>query len=165
VLLVLQGSYGLGVLDAGLAATPLAVVVSCGATFSGFAVARFGPRRPMVIGFVAAVVGALVVVIGAVRGDVATIVGGLALTGLISLAMPAMTSVTLTHTPPGHAGLASGTLNTARQLGGAVSVAALGSILGLAPRHGLAVAALVVAVVAAGAIGSTLRATGVDHDR
>jgi MFS transporter, DHA2 family, methylenomycin A resistance protein len=165
VLLVLQGSYGLGVLDAGLAATPLAAVVSCGATFSGFAVARFGPRRPMVIGFVAAVIGALVVVTGAVRGDVATIVGGLALTGLISLAMPAMTSVTLTHTPPGHAGLASGTLNTARQLGGAVSVAALGSILGLAPRHGLAIAALVVAVVAAGAIGSTLRATGVDHDR
>ena len=165
VLLELQDSYGLSVLDAGLAAAPLAVVVSCGATFSGFAVARFGPRRPMVLGFVAAVIGALVVVIGGLRGDVVTIIVGLALTGLISLAMPAMTAVTLAHAPTGRAGLASGTLNTARQLGGAVSVAVLGSILGVAPRHGLAVAALVVAVVGAGAIGSTLEATGVDHDR
>ena len=165
VLLVLQQSYGLGVLDAGLAAAPLAVVVSCGATFSGFAVARFGPRRPMVLGFVAAVLGALLVVLGALRRDVSTIIVGLAVTGLISLAMPAMTAVTLTHAPTGHAGLASGTLNTARQLGGAVSVAVLGSILGVAPRHGLAIAALLIAIVGVGAIGSTLEATGVDHDR
>ena len=42
-----------------------------------------------------------------------------------------MTSVTLAHAPVGHAGVASGTLNTARQLGGAVSVAVLGSMLGV----------------------------------
>jgi DHA2 family methylenomycin A resistance protein-like MFS transporter len=163
VLLELQQSYGLGVLAAGLAAVPLAVVVNCGATFSGFAVARFGPRGPMVIGFIAAITGALVVVVGVLRREVATIIAGLALTGVISLAMPAMTAVTLGHTPTGHAGLAGGTLNTARQLGGAVSVAVLGSILGLVPRHGLAVAALVVAVVGIGAVGSTVKATGVDH--
>jgi DHA2 family methylenomycin A resistance protein-like MFS transporter len=164
VLLALQESYGLGVLTAGLAAAPLALVVGCGATFSGFAVARFGPRRPMVVGFVAAVVGALVITIGALRQDVVTIVVGLGLTGVISLAMPAMTSVALAHAPAGHAGLAGGTLNTARQLGGAVSVAVLGSILGVDSRHGLPVAALVVAVVGVGALGSAVKATGVDHD-
>jgi DHA2 family methylenomycin A resistance protein-like MFS transporter len=164
VLLALQESYGLGVLAAGLAAAPLAVVVSCGATFSGFAVARFGPRRPMVIGFSAAVTGAVVIMIGVLRRDVATIIVGLGLTGVISLAMPAMTSVALAHAPVGHAGVASGTLNTARQLGGAISVAVLGSILGVDPRYGLAIAALVVAVVGVGAIGSAVKATGVDHD-
>lgn len=44
--------------------------------------------------------------------------------------MPAMTAVVVGAAGPGHAGAASGILNAARQSGGALGVALLGSLLG-----------------------------------
>ena len=58
------------------------------------------------------------------------IVAGSLLIGLISLAMPAMTAAVVGAAGPEHAGVASGVLNTARQAGGALGVAVLGSLLG-----------------------------------
>jgi len=52
------------------------------------------------------------------------------LIGLISLAMPAMTAAVVGAAGREHAGVASGVLNTARQAGGALGVAVLGSLLG-----------------------------------
>lgn len=85
---------------------------------------------------------------------------GLAVIGLCSLAMPAMTSVALDAAPEGHAGLAGGSLNTARQVGGAVGVALLGAILNAGgDRGGFATALLVAAVACAASLLSTVKAT------
>jgi len=53
---------------------------------------------------------------------------GSILIGLVSLAMPAMTAVVVGAAGPEHAGVASGVLNAARQSGGALGVALLGSL-------------------------------------
>lgn len=60
----------------------------------------------------------------------AVILAGSLLIGLISLAMPAMTAAVVGAASPEHAGVASGVLNAARQSGGALGVAVLGSLLG-----------------------------------
>jgi DHA2 family methylenomycin A resistance protein-like MFS transporter len=57
-------------------------------------------------------------------------VAGSLLIGLISLAMPAMTAAVVGAAGAEHAGVASGVLNAARQSGGALGVAVLGSLLG-----------------------------------
>jgi DHA2 family methylenomycin A resistance protein-like MFS transporter len=57
--------------------------------------------------------------------------------GLCSLAMPAMTSVAVGAVGAERSGVASGVLNAARQSGGALGVAVLGSLLAAgAPRPG-----------------------------
>ena len=60
---------------------------------------------------------------------------GSVLLGLVALAMPAMTAAVVGAAGPEHAGVASGILNTARQSGGALGVALLGSLLGQGPGH------------------------------
>jgi len=57
------------------------------------------------------------------------LVGGTVILGMCSLAMPAMTAVVVGSAGREHAGVASGVLNTARQAGGALGVALLGSLL------------------------------------
>jgi len=156
VSLLLQGTFGYSALAGGLAVLPMALVVSVGATSSGFLAAAIGPRRPMVIGFCCAAIGSLVMVWGGLARSPALVIVGLAGVGLCSLAMPAMTSVTLSAAPGEHAGLASGSLNTARQVGGAVGVALLGAAFNAGGARGGFTAALVVAALVCGAgVGSS----------
>lgn len=160
VSLLLQGGLGFSALAGGLAVLPMALVVSIGATFSGFLAARLGPRRPMLAGFGCAGAGSMVIALGAWQGSMMLIIIGLTVIGLCSLAMPAMTSVALNAAPPEHAGLAGGALNTARQLGGAVGVAVLGAVLNAGGFATGAVAALLVGTMVCGlAMLSTVRAT------
>ena len=168
VSLLLQGTFGYSALDGGLAVLPMALVVSVGATSSGFLAAAIGPQRPMMVGFSCAAAGGLVMVWGGLASSPALVVVGLAVLGLCSLAMPAMTSVTLSAAPGEHAGLASGSLNTARQVGGAVGVALLGAVLNAGgPRGGFAVALVVAALASAAGVGSSVAATrrGCDDGR
>ena len=67
------------------AALPMALVVSVGATCSGFLAARFGPRRPMLAGFGCAAAGAVVVAAGSWHGSATMIIIGLTVIGLCSL--------------------------------------------------------------------------------
>jgi DHA2 family methylenomycin A resistance protein-like MFS transporter len=160
VSLALQGRFGFSALAGGLAVLPMAVVVSVGATASGFVAAATGPRRPMIAGFVCAGIGALVIAAGALASSAALVIGGLAGIGLCSLAMPAMTSVALDAAPAQHAGLSSGSLNTARQIGGAVGVAVLGAVLNAGgERTGFAVALAIAAVGCVAGLVSTVEAT------
>jgi DHA2 family methylenomycin A resistance protein-like MFS transporter len=74
--------------------------------------------------------------------------------------MPAMTSVALTAASSAHAGLAAGALNTARQLGGAVAVAALGAILNAGGyRGGLVAGSAFAAAVCGLSVLSSVKAT------
>ncbi|MBO0810800.1 MAG: MFS transporter [Microlunatus sp.] len=160
VSLTLQTAYCFAPIRAGLAVLPLALVVSVGATSSGFLVARLGPRPPMITGFCSAVTGLVIIAIGALAAHPAVIIIGLTVCGLISLAMPAMTSVALDAAPLAHAGFASGSLNTARQLGGALGVALLGALLNQGGyRTGFGTAVLAAAVITAFGLLSSFRAT------
>jgi DHA2 family methylenomycin A resistance protein-like MFS transporter len=47
----------------------------------------------------------------------------------MALVMPSMTAAVVQAAPDGQAGVASGVLNTARQVGGAIGVALLGSLV------------------------------------
>jgi predicted MFS family arabinose efflux permease len=79
------------------------------------------------------------------RTGTTVILAGSVLLGLVSLAMPAMTAAVVGAAGPEHAGVASGILNAARQSGGALGVALLGSLLGSGHALNLHVPLLVAA--------------------
>jgi len=87
-----------------------------------------GPRPPMLAGLALAVAGAAVLAATDTRTSLAVIAGGSVIAGLVSLARPAMTAAVAGAAGPGHAGVASGVLTAARQSGGALGVALLGSL-------------------------------------
>lgn len=158
--LALQATYHFSAYRGGLAVLPMAIAVGVGSICSGFLAASLGPRKPMLAGFAGAAVGAAVMAAGAWWHSPNTLIVGLALIGLSSLAMPAMTSVALHTAPAGYTGLASGALNTARQFGGAVGVAVLGALLNIGgDRTGLTLALALAAAVALIAQLSTIKAT------
>jgi MFS transporter, DHA2 family, methylenomycin A resistance protein len=128
--LFLQPSRPASVLATGLLLLPMSLVVGAGSLASGPLTARFGPRPPMIAGLTLAAAGAALLATVGTATSVALIVGGSVLLGLVSLAMPAMTAAVVGATGPEHAGVASGILNAARQSGGALGVALLGSLLG-----------------------------------
>jgi DHA2 family methylenomycin A resistance protein-like MFS transporter len=59
--------------------------------------------------------------------------------------MPAMTAGVLTASPPENSGLASGLLNSTRQVGGTIGVALLGTIMQTQPSAWGVICALIVA--------------------
>ena len=156
VSLLLQGPLGQSAFAAGMQILPLTVAIGIGATLSGRLTGRFGPRVPMLIGYGAGATGAALLLSA---GSLEHVVAGAAVLGFCSFAMPAMTSVVVSDVEASHAGLASGVLNTARQAGGAMGAAVLGTLLvggsGMSLRTPMAV--IVAAYVAA--IGLTLLAT------
>jgi DHA2 family methylenomycin A resistance protein-like MFS transporter len=128
--LFLQQSRHQSALATGLLLLPMSLVVGVGSLASGRLTARFGPRPPMLAGLTLGAVGAAVLATAGTVTSLAIVVGGSVLLGLVSLAMPAMTAVVVGAAGPEHAGVASGILNAARQSGGALGVALLGSLLG-----------------------------------
>ena len=128
--LFLQQARHQSVLATGLLLLPMSLVVGIGSLASGRLTARFGPRPPILAGLTLGAGGAAVLATAGPATSLAVIVGGSALLGLVSLAMPAMTAVVVGAAGPEHAGVAGGILNAARQSGGALGVALLGSLLG-----------------------------------
>jgi MFS transporter, DHA2 family, methylenomycin A resistance protein len=118
------------VLVTGLLLLPMSVVVGAGSLASGRLTARLGARPPMIAGLTLAAAGAGVLATFGTGSSLWLLLGGSVLLGLVSLAMPAMTAVVVGSAGREHAGVASGILNAARQSGGALGVALLGSLLG-----------------------------------
>lgn len=148
-----QQVQGRSALGAGLAVLPIGAGFFVGAPLSGRLVGRFGPRRPMVFGLAlcgVATIGLLRLSvdssIGAVWWDLLAVGlgGGLSLTPMTATAMAAV--------GPERAGMASAIHNSMRQVGQALGVAVLGSLIyagvlggqaGGARLHGAAAAAFV----------------------
>jgi DHA2 family methylenomycin A resistance protein-like MFS transporter len=128
--LFLQQARHESVLATGLLLLPMSLVVGAGSLASGRLTARLGARPPMLAGLTLAGVGAAVLATTGTATSLGLVIGGSVLLGLVSLAMPAMTAVVVGAAGPGYAGVASGILNAARQSGGALGVALLGSLLG-----------------------------------
>lgn len=162
--LFLQQSRGLSALATGLSLLPLTLAVGVNAFGSGRLTARVGPRAPMLVGTAAGAVGALVLSFLSAESPLALLVTGSVAFGFCSLAMPAMTAVAMRAVAPAQAGVASAVLNAARQTGGALGVALLGSLLG-GPGHPQQVHVALAVVAAAFAAASILAMVATRQDR
>jgi MFS transporter, DHA2 family, methylenomycin A resistance protein len=159
VSLFLQGPLGQSAFAAGLLIFPLTVAIAIGAATSGRLTGRFGACVPMLIGLCAGATGAALLLVAGPSGSLGLVVAGAVVLGCCSFAMPAMTSVVMSSVEADRAGLGSGVLNTARQAGGALGAAVLGSLLVVGSGMSLVVPMAVTVAAYAAAVGLTLVAT------
>ena len=129
--LYLQRVRGESALQAGLAFLPLTGGFLLSNLASGRAVARHGPRAPMLAGALVAALGygSLHFVDGSTPLPL-LLVPFLLIPAGMGFAVPAMTTAVLASVEQERAGIASAVLNTARQAGGAMGVAAFGALAG-----------------------------------
>ncbi|MFF4950618.1 MFS transporter [Streptomyces chattanoogensis] len=125
-----QNVLGLNPVQAGLAVLPLALMSLLVGALGGRPLQRLAPQLPVGIGLL--LVGAGGLLHTALLGDGAgwaTLAPGLAVTGLgVGAAMPVLVSAALGAAPPQRAGMASGAVNTFRQLGFALGITVLGTV-------------------------------------
>ncbi|MEW1658364.1 MFS transporter [Streptomyces sp. NPDC093707] len=129
-----QNVLGLSPIGAGLAVTPMALMSLLVGALGGRFLQRLAPQLPLGVGVL--LIGAGGLLHAALLGSGAgwpTLVPGLAVSGLgVGAAMPVLVSAALGAAPPQRAGMASGAVNTFRQLGFAFGIAVLGTVFGTA---------------------------------
>ncbi|WP_338937778.1 MFS transporter [Paraburkholderia sp. 22B1P] len=156
--LYLQHARGETPLQAGLAFLPLTGGFLVSNVASGWVVGRFGARVPMIAGAITAALGYGLLHFAQAASPLWTLlVPFLLIPSGMGLAVPAMTTAVLASVDAQRAGTASAVLNTARQAGGAVGVAAFGALASASDAAGAAGAAHVVA----GLRSSTLISSGI----
>lgn len=128
--LYFQGQQKFSPQETGLAFLPMTIVLMVANIISGYLIARLGARRLMVLGQVLAASGYLLLLAAVTTGSYAMlIVPMLMAAGGLALVVPTITNVTLSAVDASRAGLASGVLNTARQIGGMLGVAVCGYLV------------------------------------
>jgi DHA2 family methylenomycin A resistance protein-like MFS transporter len=169
--LFFQHVRGYTPLETGLAFLPMTAVVTVANLVSGALTARFGYRLPMVAGQVLAAAGFLSLALIEVNSSYLTLTAPLLAIGVgVALTVPSINTALLAHVDPRSVGIASGLLNTARQIGGALGVGIFGSLISGAagsPVYGLhtavtlagamMVAGVVIAIAGLKTAGSTAR--------
>ncbi|WP_281897501.1 MFS transporter [Phytohabitans aurantiacus] len=130
--LLLQHLLGLTALETGLLFLPVAVATGIGAHLAGRFVGRVGARPVAVAGFGVAAVG--YVLLSQVDGRVGAWGGVLPGFVLVAVGLGAgfvtATTTALSRVDAHHAGMASGAINTAHELGAALGVAVVSAIAG-----------------------------------
>jgi MFS transporter, DHA2 family, methylenomycin A resistance protein len=152
--LYFQRLEGYSAIETGLAFVPTTAAVMAGNLLAGRAAARFGPRAVLGVGALLMIAG-LVALLGIGSGSsYASLAVQLAAIGFgLGLIVPVMTSSLLGSVDAERSGVASGTLNTARQTGSVIGVALFGSLIGTDLVSGLHVAlAISIALAAATAL-------------
>lgn len=137
--LYLQGTKGLTAFDTGIALLPLAIMAFIGAPLAGSFSAKIGPKWIVTSGMVIEVV-ALLILWRAIQPDTATrtVALILGLYGLgLGLAIAQLTSLVLFDIPGPKAGIASGGNSTIRQVGAALGIAIIGTVLTTTTEHKL----------------------------
>jgi EmrB/QacA subfamily drug resistance transporter len=125
----LQSVLGMSAIDAGLVVAPLAGVAFAVSAGVGRFMHRIPPQFPLGVGLLAIGAGALLRTGFAAGSGWGVLIPGLVLTGIgVGLASPVLISATLAAVRPERAGMASGIVNTFRQLGYALGIAALGTV-------------------------------------
>lgn len=128
--LYFQQHRGFNALATGCALLPFALMTVVGPVVVGRLIARVGPQWPMVMGQGLAAGGTAALAFAGVSTPYLRLVPGLVALGVgMALTMPALTAAAVQAAPMDLAGVASGFLNTARQIGGALGVAVLGSLV------------------------------------
>ncbi len=128
--LYLQQVLGLSPLEAGLSFFPMALVILLVAQRAGKLVSRFGVRTVLTSGLVMMASGMLLLArIGPTGSAIGFVVfPGLLVAAGIALSIVPSTIAATQGATPAQAGLASGMVNTSRQIGGAIGIALLISI-------------------------------------
>jgi len=128
--LYLQQVNGYGPLKAGLAFLPAALATMVGAIVGTRLVVRLGARRQLVIGPLIAAVGMVwLSQLSAGDGYLVHVFGPLILAGIgLGMSFVPMTIAATADVPVHQAGLASGLINTTRQIGGAVGLAVMATV-------------------------------------
>jgi predicted MFS family arabinose efflux permease len=128
--LFLQQVDGYSPLKAGLAFLPAGLATMAGAVLGTRLVTRLGARRQLVIGPLMAATGlGWLTQLTAGDGYFAHVFGPLLLAGIgLGMSFVPMTIAATADVPMHQAGLASGLINTARQIGGAVGLAVMATI-------------------------------------
>ncbi|QDU56610.1 MFS transporter [Aeoliella mucimassa] len=128
--LFLQAERGLNPMDTGLAFVPVTAFSIFMPMLAARLAERYGAWMPIVLGQVSMSVGLFGLAAFAESASVPVLVAWMAPVGIGGgLAMPSATSLLLNSVPRRRAGTASGVLNTCRQVGGAVAIAAFGALL------------------------------------
>ncbi|MEZ2127653.1 MULTISPECIES: MFS transporter [unclassified Sinorhizobium] len=154
-------SLGFGAFETGLALLPLTLCISGANLVGGAMVARYGARVPILSGLGLASLGYVELSAGMGLGSYGWLIPGMFTIGAGSaIAVTALSAEALSVVESALAGIAGGTLTTARQLGGAFGVACYGILLGGADgvrdtaRLQIALLAATAVVVAALVIGA-----------
>ncbi|MET7361333.1 MFS transporter [Streptomyces sp. NPDC005562] len=128
--LYLQQERGHTALYAGLMFIPMTALVAVVNLASARLAARYGPRVPMIVGQLVGAAGLLSLLTVGTHTPVWNVAALMVPVGLGgALAVPALTAMLLDAVPADRAGTAGAVLNTARQVGGAIAVAAFGALL------------------------------------
>ncbi|MFE5399059.1 MFS transporter [Streptomyces sp. NPDC056568] len=128
--LYLQQAGGMSPLATGPAFVPMTLLTAAVSPTAASLAARFGARMPVITGQAAMAVGLVVLALVPATAPTWLPVAAMIPVGAGgSLAVPALTSLLLDHVAPEKAGTATGVLNTARQMGGALAVAVFGGLI------------------------------------
>jgi MFS transporter, DHA2 family, methylenomycin A resistance protein len=161
--LYFQDVRGYSALRTGLALLPEAALLIVASTLSGRIMAHTGPRRPMLAGLVLGGIGLLGIAVAGPHTDYALLVLPMAAAGFgMALTMPAATAAVMEAAPPDRAGIASGVVNAARQAGGVLGVALLGTLVSASgPGFGAGLHIGIVVAAAAFFAAAAVTAAGV----
>jgi EmrB/QacA subfamily drug resistance transporter len=155
--LYLQGVQGSSALRVGLEFLPLALIIGAGAHLASRLLPRAGSRALIVAGLVLMGGGSLLLTtVSARSGYLTGLLPGLLVIGAgTGLVLPAAAITAMNDIAEEHAGLASGLMTTAHEIGAALGVAVFSAVAvavddGIAAgyRHGFAVAAAIAAGLA-----------------
>jgi DHA2 family methylenomycin A resistance protein-like MFS transporter len=129
IALYLQNARHFTPMQAGLAFLPLTAGFFLSNVLSGRASARFGTRKPMIVGALVDLLGFGVLAWASAQHSLPLMLAGFLLipTGM-GLAVPAMTTTVLSAVDKSRSALAAAMLNTARQSAGAIGVAVFGAL-------------------------------------
>jgi len=129
--LFLQAVLGLTAFETGLVFLSLAVGAFFAAPMAGALAPRIGPRRVVTTGMALEAIGILAVTLLLSAGmDARILLAPLFVYGVgVGFATAQLTSIALSDIPPERSGLGSGTNSTVRQIGSALGIAILGTVL------------------------------------
>lgn len=128
--LYLQEARGLSALQAGLCTLPLALMTLIFAPLSGRLVGSRGPRDPLLVAGVAMFAGALMLVDLDTGTSLVWVLASYLVFGLgFGLVNAPITNTALSGMPRSQAGVAAAIASTSRQVGAALGVAVVGSVL------------------------------------
>lgn len=156
--LYFQSVRGYSPLVAGLAFLPMTAMISASNLVVGRLIPRTGNRPPLVVGALLCAAGYCVLGLLGAHAPYGLLVAPLLAVGVGGgLIVPPMTAALLAAAPPHLLGVASGVLNSSRQIGGVIGVALFGSLIagaGFAAglRAGLVIAAAALLLAAVGAV-------------
>jgi predicted MFS family arabinose efflux permease len=132
----LQSVLGLPAIEAGLVLLPMAATAFVVSALAGRFMHRMAARWPLGLGLILIGAGSLLRVDLGVSSGWASLLAGLIVTGVgVGLAAPVLVSATLSAVPRPRSGMASGAVNTFRQIGYALGIAAFGSLFASRVGH------------------------------